>query len=190
MRKKADPLKYHGRFRGKSFAFFGEFSYWPTFHIRGDPADLISALGGIRHDKVTKELDHLVIGDKRGRGRAKSKREAEKFNKKGSKIKVLDERGFFHLVRPDIKGRSFAFVGGFSKGPAGMEEGPAGTLAPFHVTILDRVEPDLDYLVMGDRRGKGKAAFLREAHALNDQGMGIRIVVGEGWGTGPRRAGA
>lgn len=168
--------KSYRNFKGKSFAFFGDFSYWPTYHIRNTPSDLVATLGATIKESVDKDLDYLVIGSKAFKGRAKSQRDAEKFNKKGAKIKVLDEAGFLHLVHPKIKGASFAFIGGFNQSRAGMEQGPGGILKPFDVSVLDKVETNLDFLVLGDKRGKGKTAFLRKTQELNEQGAGIRII--------------
>src|SRR5438045_2467368 len=63
--------------RGLSFAFFGAFSYWPSYH--GAPPEAVARrLGAAVHDTVDEDLDYLVLGDRRGHGRAEAKKKAER----------------------------------------------------------------------------------------------------------------
>src|SRR5262245_26524872 len=106
---------------GLSFAFFGELSYWPSYHP-GPPAEVARRLGATVRTTVDEDLDYLVLGDRRGHGRADAKKKAEKMHaraqKAGTKARdlrpqILDESAFRELVQVDVSGKHFAFFGGF-----------------------------------------------------------------------------
>src|SRR5947209_1062220 len=114
---------------GQSFAFFGSFSYWPSYHP-GPPEEVARWLGATVREEVDESLNYLVLGDKRGPGRSEAKKKAEKLQAKAKKIgkgtpcpEVLDEAAFREMVRMDVSGKSFALFGGFDCCGGGFDEG-------------------------------------------------------------------
>src|SRR5262249_50879583 len=117
-------------FKGQSFAFFGKFSIWPSYHP-GPPADVARRLGATIRKTVDEKLDFLVLGDQRGTGRAEARKKAEKLQtlaqkagKKGKHLRpqILDEASFRELVQVDVSGKRFAFYGGFACAPEGFAD--------------------------------------------------------------------
>ncbi len=177
---------------GLSVAFFGGFSFWPAYH-GGPPETVARRLGATISPVVDESLDVLVVGSKRAKGRADARRKAESLRRRQQKraqktgeelhvIELLDEDAFRHLVKLDVSGKSFAFFGDFDYCPPGFDEGrpPALTEAAGGVT-RERVDEDLDYLVLGNRRGRGKTAAKRRAEAIQDAGGALQILSEEGF---------
>ncbi len=161
---------------GRRFAFFGRFGNWPQLHVHTRPAELVRERGALVVDQVDDQLDYLVIGDKPQKGRADAVRKAARLRTRGATIETLDEREFLYLIRPQISGRSFCFTGGFSAGGLDLEEGPGDLLAQHGASLEEKVNDDLDCLVVGERRGKGKTATLRRADELRQQGSDLIIL--------------
>jgi BRCT domain type II-containing protein len=172
---------------GYSFAFFGRFAFWPSYHP-DSPEALVRLLGGVVTSQVDDKLDYLVLGDLRGTDRAKSRKKAESLQRKARKlaektgkavpaVEILDEDSFRNLVKVDVKGKSFAFFGEMDYCPPGLDEGrpPALTEAAGGV-VQDRVDESLDYLVLGNRRGRGKTAAIRKAEEIRAAGGKLRII--------------
>ena len=173
-------------FTGLSFAFFGTFAYWPSYHP-GPPEEVARRLHATIHTKVDEDLDYLVLGDLRGTGRAEAKKKAEKLQARaqqdGKKSKqpcrpqILDEVAFREMVRMDVQGKRFAFFGGFDCAPAGfddglltrMVEGVGGTVQP-------DVDEKLDFLVLGNHRGEGKIKARNQAAELQAAGGTLQIL--------------
>jgi BRCT domain type II-containing protein len=177
---------------GCTFAFYGRFSFWPSYHP-GSPEELVRKLGGTVTKEVDEQLDYLVLGDLRGTDRAKSRKKAESLQRKACKlaektgkempaVEILDEDSFRNLVKVDVKGKSFAFFGEMDYCPPGLDEGrpPALTEAAGGV-VRDQVDEDLDYLVLGNRRGRGKTAAIRKAEAIRAAGGRLRIISEKGF---------
>lgn len=171
-KKKAAP-KSTLPFAGKTVALFGEFAVWPSYH-GGTPAELAKRLGAKVVDRLDERTDLVVFGDRKGTGRAEAKKKAERLLT-GPKVRLtmLDEAAFRELVRIDLRGKRFAFVGGFDCAPEdgllkGMVEGVGATLA--------EVDESLDYLVVGNRRGPSKVALQNKAKALNEAGAHISLL--------------
>ena len=169
-------FEYEENLAGKRFAFFGHFSHWPSLFLDATPQAHVQARLAMVVHNVDADLDYLVVGDGREKGRADAIRQAQKLRAEGDRPKTLDEREFLHLVRPKIAGKSFAVAGGFSQGGLDLDDGPGGLLARYGVTVREKVCADLDFLVIGERRAKGKTAVLRQAETLRDQGAPIRIL--------------
>lgn len=165
---------------GASFAFFGEFRAWPSYHP-GTPAEVAAKLGATVHDAVTADLDYVVFGDRRGPGRAEAKKLAErlaaKSKGKAKKPAILDEAAYREMVRADIRGKRFAFVGGFDFAPSGHEDGLLQTMVEDQggVLVAD-VDGDLDYLVVGNRRGEGKQKAINRAEKLREEGHPLQTI--------------
>lgn len=168
--KKAAQKK---QFSNQRFAFFGEFSLWPTYH-GGSPADVAKRRGARVQDTLDEKVDVVVFGDLRGTGRSEAKKKAEKLLAAGGKkpkLTVLDEAAYRALVAIDLKGKRFAFVGGFDFSPEGpellvkMAEAAGGKAG--------EIDEDLDYLVVGPRRGPSKVALQNKAAKLNEAGAEI-----------------
>jgi BRCT domain type II-containing protein len=171
---------------GKSIAFFGAFSFWPSYHP-GEPPELAQRLGATVHDKVDETLDYLVLGDKRGAGRADAKKKAEKLRARAEKAKktgealpcpeVLDEATFREMVRIDLTGKSFAFYGGFTCCGGDIDEGllTSWVNAVGGVVTKD-VDEKLDYLVLGNHRGPSKIATMHKAEKLQAAGAKVQTL--------------
>lgn len=163
-------------FANQRFAFFGEFSVWPSYH-GAPPAQVAHRLGARVQDKLDDQVDVVVFGDLRGTGRAEAKKKAEKLTAvKKPKLTVLDEAAFREKVRVDLKGKRFAFVGGFDASPEdhtlllNMAQAAGG--------VAGEVDEALDYLVVGNRRGPSKVALQNRAEKLNEAGAEI-VKLGE-----------
>jgi hypothetical protein len=161
-------------FLGQAFAFFGEFGVWPGYHGTS-PAQVARRLGA-KLVLSLDEADTVVFGDLRGTGRAEAKKKAEK----KKKLTVLDEAAFRELVRIDLTGKRFAFIGGFDCSPGGLEDGLLAKMveAAGGVVVTD-VDETLNYLVIGNRRGPSKIALQNKAEKLNEAGAAITSL-GEG----------
>ncbi len=169
-------FEYEEDLAGKRFAFFGRFDHWPSLFPHATPQEHVQARCALVVAEVDADLDYLVVGDGREKGRADAMRRAEKLSAGSARLKTLDEREFLYLVRPKIAGRSFAVAGGFSQGGLELDDGPGGLLVRHRAAVCQKVGPDLDFLVIGERRARGKTAALREAEMLRSQGAPIHIL--------------
>lgn len=168
---------------GKSFAFFGTFSYWPSYHP-GPPEDVARGLGATVSDTVDEDLNYLVLGDKRGSGRAEAKKKAERLQvqakKKGkgtSCPEILDEAAFRAMVRMDVSGKSFALFGGFDCCGGGFDDGLLTRMVEAVGGIVQKaVDDSLDYLVLGNRRGQGKITAQHQAEKLREAGAKVQTL--------------
>ncbi len=162
-------LKYVEDLKGKRFCFIGPFQEWPDrWFGRFGPKTLVKWRGAKVVDGLDDKTDFLVVGNGREKGKAALLRKAEALGQT-SKLQVLDELGFMQLIRPDISGLSFAFVGRFRQG-LGEENGAAAVAAAHGAVIHHDITPELDFLVVGDGRVKGKAAALRQADTVKQAG--------------------
>ncbi|MGE3807208.1 MAG: hypothetical protein AB7K24_21305 [Gemmataceae bacterium] len=167
--------------KGKSFAFFGVFGYWPSYH-GGTPDQVARRYGAKVRTVVDDALDYLVLGDRRGTGRADAKKKAEKLraratSKKAARPEIIDEAAFRDLVKIDLTGKSFAFFGGFDCSPDGFEDGLlAGMVQGVGGVLHSEVDEQLDYLVLGSHRGAGKIAARNRAEKLRQAGHAIAIL--------------
>ena len=168
---------------GKRVAFFGSFSDWPAYH-GGTPERVAVGYGAVLTDEVDERLDILVLGSKRARGRAEAKKKAEQLCKQAAKIaksgapisqiRIMDETEYRELVRVDLRKKRFAFCGGFDCCPADMvSEVLSAKVTQLGGTVQDQIDAKLDYLVVGNRRAKGKTAALREAEHVREASIGI-----------------
>lgn len=162
-------------YAGKRYAFFGEFAIWPSYH-RSSPAGVAARLGARVVEDLDEQVDVVVFGDLRGTGRAEAKKLADKLvAKPGARLEVLDEATFRERVRIDLTGKRFAFIGGFDCSPAGLEDGLLTRMVETAggVVVTD-IDPTLDYLVVGNRRGPSKIALSNKADKLNEAGAAIK----------------
>ena len=156
-------MKYANDLKDKTFYIFAFKAAWPDFlegttyrtHLEKRGAKLVT--------KFDKNTDYVVIGGKRIKGRADKIRQAKKEG-----IHLLHEFTFFEVVRLDLKDVKFAFTGGFHLGISGLESGPASILKNIKAKVSE-IE-DAKYFVIGDKRGKGKAAAIKKATALEAKG--------------------
>ncbi len=162
---KAKPLG----FRGERWALFGEFAVWPRYH-GGLPEEVAQRRGAVIVDDVGL-ADVVVIGDLRGSGRADAKKRAERRVASGEPLHVLDEAAFRELVRIDLSGKRFAFIGGFDCSPSGLEDGLLARMVERVGGVVHaEVDDTLDYLVIGNRRGPSKIALQHKADKLAADG--------------------
>jgi hypothetical protein len=178
--KKRQP----GDLTGRSFAFFGTFAYWPSYHP-GPPALVVRQRGATVRKTVDEDLDYLVLGDRRGTGRAEAKKKAERIRAQQSqqkgkathRLEILDEAAFRELVRMDVRGKSFAFFGGFDCCPAGFDDGLLTRMVEaVGGVVRSGVDENLDYLVLGNRRGEGKIKAQNQAEKLQEAGCGVQVL--------------
>ncbi len=174
---------------GLSFAFFGQFSYWPSYHP-GPPANVARNLGATVRDTVDEDLRYLVLGERRGAGRAEAKKKAERLHarakkdgKKGPHLpQLLDEAAFREMVQLDVRGKSFAFFGGFDCAPAGLEDGLLARMVEgAGGAIRTELDESLDYLVLGNRRGTGKIVAQRRAEEMRKAGGAVQTLGEDGF---------
>jgi hypothetical protein len=174
---------------GKSFAFFGTFTYWPSYHD-GGPEVVARRLGATVRETVDEDLDYLVLGDRRGTGRAEARKKAEKVRarqggkkgKTGHSLEILDEAAYRELVRLDVGGKRFAFFGGFACCPAGFDDGLLTRMVEgVGGVVVTEVDKDLDYLVLGKHRGTGKIAAANKAGRLRAEGGRVQTLNEEGF---------
>ncbi|HXU01239.1 MAG TPA: hypothetical protein VN903_09620 [Polyangia bacterium] len=166
-------------FTGLRFAFFGKFAIWPSYH-GGDPATVARRFGAEVSDTIDEKVDRVVFGDRRGSGRAEAKKRAERLAQKGGKtarLQILDEAEYRELVRIDLRGKRFAFAGGFDCSPSGLEDGLLARMVEgTGAVVASDVDAALDYLVIGNRRGPSKVALQNRADKLNDEGAAIAKI--------------
>lgn len=147
-------------FSGKTFAVFGSFSRWPSYYeSRTSPRVWLEKYGGISVDTVTKETSFLIIGDKRAKGKADAIRKAEKYG-----TTIISQDDFFYHIRPDLGKKRITFTGGFLFLPESVSSGHAYPILETLGWEQDSaVTADTDYLVVGEKRGKGKAGAIKLA---------------------------
>jgi BRCT domain type II-containing protein len=157
---------------GKTYAFFGEFSVWPRYHGT-TPAGVAKWLGARVVDELDDGVDVVVFGDRRGTGRSEAKKQAERV----AGLEILDEAAYRERVRIDLRGKRFAFIGGFDCSPSGLEDGMLAKMveAAGGVVTTD-IDAALDYLVVGNRRGPSKIANRNKADKLIEAGAAIRAL--------------
>lgn len=173
---------------GLKFAFFGQFTYWPSYHT-GSPPETAERLGATVQKDVTEDLDYLVLGDRRGTGRADAKKKAEKFQARAKKatekvksVKIIDESKFRDMVKLDVRNKVFAFAGGFDCCPQGFDDSLLSKMVEgVGGKVQAEVDEKVDYFVLGNRRGLGKTAAHNRAKALQEAGSGLEVIGEEGF---------
>lgn len=161
-------MKYAEDLRGKRFALVGLAVGWPGFHP-GGPAHTLVERGAVVMDEISDALDYVVIFGGRQKGRAAAKRKAEKLAAQGA-LEVLDRQGLLHLLRVELKGATFAFIGGFESEVDGVDESAPPALAEAAGAKVAPLDAGVDYVVVGPRRKKGKTAALKKLEALEAEG--------------------
>lgn len=173
--------------KGKRLAFFGEFSYWPSYHYL-HPPELAEEHGALVCKEVSKSLDYLVLGDRRGSGKSKAKKDVEKFIKDFEERKskgaaathcptILDEAAFREICRKDISGKSFAFIGGFDCCGGDVDDALLERMVQGAGAVVSKnIDENLDYVVVGARRGTGKIAAHNRAQKLQAEGAKLKII--------------
>lgn len=161
--------------RDRRFVILGAFDRFPRYLGR-TPEQAVTARGGLIADAITAELDYAVFGNGREKGKADAQRKAEKLASAGGRPQVLDEAGFIHLLRPKLDGARFHFAGELDFGRGGSATAPPALIATLGGVHADKVDVDLDYLVVGERRGAGKAAALAAAEKLIAGGARLQLL--------------
>lgn len=168
-------LDWQEDLRGRRFAIFGVFDRFPRYLGR-NPQEAVKARGGVVEPAVAAGVDYAVFGNGREKGKADAERKAAKLAAAGGGPVILDEAGFIHLLRPKLDGARFHVAGELDFG-----RGAAATAPPALVTTLggvyaDKVDANLDYLVVGQRRGPGKAAAVASAEKLIAGGARLQLL--------------
>jgi hypothetical protein len=163
-------MRYAKRLKGKKFCIIAFNAEWPGFlEGRGFKTHL-KKRGAAVVEEFDETADFIVVGSGRKKGRADAIKKAKKL-----KMKVHDEVQFFKLLRHNLKDTNFAFTGGFSTGAAALDTGPEILLSSIGANLCP-IDKSLDFLVVGDRRAKGKTADLRKAEEVNQDGGQIQIM--------------
>lgn len=171
---------------GKSVAFFGQFSFWPSYHP-GDPSYVAKTYGACVRETVDDNLDYLILGDKRAAEKTEAKKIAEKLRKEAERAakkgvvlrypEIIDESAFRALVRIDLSGKTFCFFGGFDCCGGELDTALLSSMVEsVGATVLTSVDEDLDYLVLGNRRGEGKIIANNHAKKLIARGAKIQVI--------------
>jgi hypothetical protein len=167
-------LAWYEDLRGRSFAFFGDFERFPPY-LGSTPRGAVLARGGIVRESVLAGLDYAVFGRGRGKGKADAERKAASLAASGKPI-VLDEAGFIHLLRPKLDGATFHVAGELDFGRGASATAPAALVATLGGVLAPEVDEQLDYLVVGQRRGAGKAAALAAGEKLIAAGARLQML--------------
>lgn len=186
----SSPIGQH-KLSGKSVAFFGAFSYWPSYHP-GDPSYIAKTRGAIVRDKVDESLDYLILGDKRSAEKTEAKKNAEKLRKQSERAlkkgqtlhypEILDESAFRALVRLDLSGKTFSFFGGFDCCGGELDVTLLTSMVESVGAIVKKtVDDELDYLVLGNRRGEGKIIAHNHAKKLIAAGERLKVLDEDGF---------
>lgn len=182
-----DKKSTHIDLKGKSVAFFGEFNYWPSYHP-AMPTVMAQRHGARIVREVNASLDYLVLGDKRASGRSEAKKSAEKLIAENEKRKrkglteihyptILDEAAFREMFRPDLTGKIFAFIGGFDCCGGELDEALLTRMvSAVGGTVSQDVNEQLNYVVVGKRRGVGKIAAVNRAEKLKLNGARFEMI--------------
>ena len=157
---------------GKTFVVAGDLKGSIPYLGRLSAEDLITSFGGIVQDPKT-PADFLVIADKRKKGRAATIGSMQKYVDAGETC-TLDELAFFDLFQADLQGQHFVFAGEFTHGPFAVAS-PASMIEKVGGVVLESVDERMDFLVVADRRAKGKTAILRDAAALKGRKAFMQI---------------
>ncbi|MBD8525260.1 hypothetical protein [Pseudomarimonas arenosa] len=160
--------------RGRRFAIVGTISHWPRFHPAGPEATIRARGGSVQHD-LSPPLDYAVIGKGRMKGKAELQRKAEALAQQGQ-LQILDEAGLAQLMRPSLTGKRFSFCGELDFGRGASATGPAALTAAIGAEAVDQIDAELDFLVVGERRAKGKAAALAAAERLRAAGAKLQVM--------------
>lgn len=164
-------MKWAEDIKGKRFAIFGEVEPWPRF-LGVSPKVAVERRGGVLCDKVDPSVNYVVIGSKRGKGRADAERKAKKFESEG--VVRLDDAGIAHLLRPDLDGATFVFAGSF-KVVGGAGSAPEDMVSSFGGVVSDEVDDDTDYVVVGGVK-KGRAAITKAAEKRYEAGQALEMI--------------
>jgi len=185
-------------FKGKTFAFFGAFSYWPSYHP-GAPSTVAQMKGGILKHDVDEGLNYLVIGDKREEGKKEAIKEAERLRAESEgtvasgkrKAKpatgkpfptILNESAFRELVRANLTGKTFCLFGGFDCCGGGFDESLLQSMVEnVGGVVVNALDEKLDYAVFGPRKSDGKIAASNKAKKLAASGIRLKILDEEGF---------
>jgi hypothetical protein len=159
--------------RDKTITVVGEFSYWPRHYLHS-PVDIATVAGAQFSEKVDEDTDYVVVGAKRMKGKAAALKKAAQLQESGNDIKIIDEEQYIYMLRPDIRGAQFVFAGGFEYCPAYVVGNSSySAVESIGATCAPAVTDQTNYLVIGGKRGKGKAAAENKAKKLIEQGHQI-----------------
>lgn len=160
--------KFIADLNGKTFICFGDFSTWPEYFHGESPTSIMSKNQAVHVEKITADVDYIIIGEKRAKGKAEALRKAKKLE-----IEVLDQATFFYNTRPNIKKSSFSFAGGFVFLPELVNKGQNySVLQEIDCEHHAELNSTTNFLVLGEKRAKGKAAAEKKAYQQNSKIIG------------------
>lgn len=159
---------------GRRFYLMGAIGDWPRFHGR-EPEGAIRARGGLLVERM-EEANVVVFGSGRQKGKADAERKAAKLQSLGASFTLHDEVSFIHLMRPQLEGCSFHVAGELDFGRGAAATSPPALVQTLGASYAEKVDQTLDFLVIGDRRGKGKAAAISAAEKLRAQGVALQVI--------------
>lgn len=161
--------------RGKRVAVFGEMIEWPRW-LGADPVDALTTRGVEVADKVQVDLDYVVFGPKRGKGKTEAERAIAK-QAGAARYQILDQPGLEHLLRMDLTEARFFFAGGFDRADPGVPAShPSAIAAAAGAEIADTLDETVQFAVFGPRRAAGKLAAERKADELRKAGAPLTVI--------------
>jgi hypothetical protein len=141
---------------------------WPRFLEGSGPEEHVRRRGGEIVGSLD-DADYLVVGKRAKRGRAEALRRAARLSAQGAGPQQLGEGDLVRLLRPRVAGKTFLLAGGL---PVGVDpEGAASLLKAAGARVATPSDADVDFVVVGVRRAKGKAEALRRIAALREAGV-------------------
>jgi BRCT domain type II-containing protein len=191
MEKTKKRLVEQHQLSGKTVAFFGSFAFWPSYHP-GDPSYVAKTRGAKVCETVDENLDYLVLGERRAPDKTEAKKTADKLRKAAEKAakkgltvrypEVIDESAYRAMMRLDVSGKTFCFFGGFDCCGGELDTALLSSMVEGVGAIVHTsVDEELDYLVLGNRRGEGKIIASNHAKKLQAAGAAIEILDEEGF---------
>ncbi|MCB9684816.1 MAG: hypothetical protein H6735_07255 [Alphaproteobacteria bacterium] len=155
--------------RGKRVAVFGGMIDWPSW-LGADPIAALTRRGALIADKVTPDLDWVVLGPKRGKGKTEAERAVAAQSGK-ARYQLLDQPGLEHLLRMDLAGSRFFFAGGFDRADPGVPAShPSAIATAAGCVVADTLDETVEFAVIGPRRAAGRLAAERTAKELKASG--------------------
>ena len=154
---------------GKKFFIMAFKDEWPNHLIGGSYKAHLKKRGAIITNTFDAEVDYIVVGQARKKGRADFIKKIKKLG-----LNILDEVSLIQLLRLDLSNKKFTFCGGFKMSPGILSDDPKHVLQSVNAQLSDIDEAD--FLVQGDGRLKGKAAVIKKANTLIAQGKPLTII--------------
>ncbi len=162
-------INYAQDLSGKVFFISAFKAEWPDHLDGGDYKTHLKQRGAVIINKFDADADYIVVGQARRKGKADLIKKLKALD-----LEFLDEVSFIQLLRLDLSHKKFTFFGDFTINPGILSNNPEAVLKTVNAQVSDIDEAD--FLVLGEKRLKGKAALIKKANKLIAQGSPLRII--------------